>query len=110
MGHPHHIRKIEIDHDHGGIVKLNPLADWSQEEVWDYVREYNVPDHRLYAKGYTSIGCAPLHPPDPAGEPRAPAAGGGSRARPGMRDALLDRDRGFEHESRTRFSAKEADV
>ena len=33
------IRKIEIDHDHGGIVKVNPLADWTEEEVWDYIRE-----------------------------------------------------------------------
>jgi phosphoadenosine phosphosulfate reductase len=53
------IRKIEIDHDHGGIVKLNPLAEWTEEEVWDYVREREVPTHPLYAKGYTSIGCAP---------------------------------------------------
>ena len=33
------IRKIEIDHDHGGLIKVNPLADWTEEEVWDYVRE-----------------------------------------------------------------------
>ena len=32
------IRKIEIDHDHGGIAKLAPLADWTDEEVWDYIR------------------------------------------------------------------------
>ena len=32
------IRKIEIDHDHGALVKLNPLAEWTEEEVWDYVR------------------------------------------------------------------------
>jgi len=53
------IRKIEIDHDHGAIVKLNPLAEWSEEEVWDYVREREVPYHSLYDRGYTSIGCAP---------------------------------------------------
>jgi phosphoadenosine phosphosulfate reductase len=53
------IRKIEIDHDHGAIVKLNPLAEWTEEEVWDYVREREVPVHPLYARGYTSIGCAP---------------------------------------------------
>jgi len=53
------IRKIEIDHDHGAIVKLNPLAEWSEEEVRDYVREREVPLHPLYAQGYTSIGCAP---------------------------------------------------
>ena len=53
------IRKIEIDHDHGGIVKLNPLAEWAEDEVWDYVRERDVPYHPLYDRGYTSIGCAP---------------------------------------------------
>ena len=53
------IRKIEIDHDHDAIVKLNPLAEWSEDEVWDYVRERGVPYHPLYDRGYTSIGCAP---------------------------------------------------
>ena len=53
------IRKVEIDHDHGAIVKLNPLAEWTEEEVWDYVRENEVPYHPLYERGYTSIGCAP---------------------------------------------------
>jgi thioredoxin-dependent adenylylsulfate APS reductase len=53
------IRKVEIDHDHGAIVKLNPLAEWAEDEVWDYVRERDVPYHALYDRGYTSIGCAP---------------------------------------------------
>jgi len=53
------IRKIEIDHDHGAIVKLNPLAEWTKDEVWDYVRSEGIPYHSLYDKGYTSIGCDP---------------------------------------------------
>ncbi|MGH2936349.1 MAG: phosphoadenylyl-sulfate reductase, partial [Gaiellaceae bacterium] len=53
------IRKIEIDHDHGAIVKLNPLADWTAREVGDYLRLHDVPTHPLYERGYTSIGCAP---------------------------------------------------
>jgi thioredoxin-dependent adenylylsulfate APS reductase len=53
------IRKVEIDHDHGAIVKLNPLAEWTEDEVWSYVRERDVPCHPLYERGYTSIGCAP---------------------------------------------------
>ena len=53
------IRKVEIDHDHGAIVKLNPLAEWTEDEVWDYVREREVPYHALYDRGYKSIGCAP---------------------------------------------------
>jgi phosphoadenosine phosphosulfate reductase len=66
------IRKIELDHDHGGIVKLNPLAEWTEEEVWDYVREREIPYHPLYDRGYTSIGCDPCT--------RAVAPGEASRA------------------------------
>ena len=62
------IRKVEIDHDHGAIVKLNPLAEWTEEEVWDYVRERDVPYHPLYGRGYTSIGCAPCTRATAAGE------------------------------------------
>ncbi len=51
--------RIEIDHDHGGIVKLNPLIDWTERDVWDYVRRNEVPYSALYDKGYKSIGCAP---------------------------------------------------
>ena len=53
------VRKIEIDHDHFGIAKVNPLADWTKDEVWDYIRENDIPYHSLYDEGYTSIGCAP---------------------------------------------------
>ena len=62
------IRKIEIDHDHRAIVKLNPLAEWTEDEVWDYVREHELPYNALYDKGYTSIGCAPCTRPTKAGE------------------------------------------
>ncbi len=53
------IRKVEIDHDHGGIVKLAPMADWTEEEVWDYIRANDVPYNALYDQGFKSIGCAP---------------------------------------------------
>jgi phosphoadenosine phosphosulfate reductase len=62
------IRKVEIDHDHGAIVKLNPLAEWTEDEVWDYVRENEVPYHSLYDRGYSSIGCAPCTRPIAPGE------------------------------------------
>ena len=62
------IRKVELDHDHGAIVKLNPLAEWTEDEVWDYVRSNDVPVNDLYAQGYTSIGCAPCTRPTAPGE------------------------------------------
>jgi phosphoadenosine phosphosulfate reductase len=51
--------KVEIDDVHGGIVKINPLVDWTHERVWDYVRDHNVPVNRLHKQGYPSVGCDP---------------------------------------------------
>jgi phosphoadenosine phosphosulfate reductase len=42
-----------------GLAKFNPLADWSEQDVWQYLHEHNVPTHALHAQGYPSIGCAP---------------------------------------------------
>lgn len=53
------VRKVEVDNDHGGIAKVNPLADWSEREVWDYIHENRLPYNKLYDLGYPSIGCAP---------------------------------------------------
>jgi phosphoadenosine phosphosulfate reductase len=52
------VHKIEWD---GGnnLVKVNPLVDWSREDVWKYIREHNVPYNALHDRGYPSIGCAP---------------------------------------------------
>src|SRR5271166_4330070 len=41
------------------VRKVPPLADWTDEEVWDYIRANDVPYNELYDKGYKSIGCAP---------------------------------------------------
>lgn len=51
--------KVEIDDAHDGIVKVNPIADWTREQVMDYVRNHDVPINRLHAEGYPSVGCAP---------------------------------------------------
>ena len=40
-----------------GLWKLNPLADWSEEQVWDYIREHDIPYNALHDEGYPSIGC-----------------------------------------------------
>ena len=53
------VQKVEIDRDHGGIVKINPLADWSQKQVWNYIAAHEVPYNKLHDLGYPSIGCAP---------------------------------------------------
>lgn len=41
------------------LLKVNPLIDWSREEVESYLQKNTVPVHPLYRSGYTSIGCAP---------------------------------------------------
>lgn len=51
-----------------GRLKLSPLANWTRENVQDYLQRNGVPRHPLYAKGYTSIGCAPCSRATEAGE------------------------------------------
>lgn len=46
------------DADHG-MYKFNPLAAWSRDDVWAYIRDRDVPYHPLHDAGYASIGCAP---------------------------------------------------
>jgi len=52
-------RKFEIDEQNGGILKINPLVDWTSKMVWDYIKERKVPYNKLHDMGYPSIGCAP---------------------------------------------------
>ncbi len=51
--------KVEIDYIHGGLVKVNPIADWSRDDILGYVKAQNVPINRLHAEGYPSVGCEP---------------------------------------------------
>ena len=51
--------EVEIDEAHGGIVKVNPLADWTADQVHAYVSEQDLPTNRLHLKGYPSVGCDP---------------------------------------------------
>lgn len=63
---------IEIDRAHGGILKLNPLADWTSEQVASFIRDRNLPYNRLHDAGYPSIGCAPCtRAVRPGEDPRA---------------------------------------
>jgi phosphoadenosine phosphosulfate reductase len=55
-----------------GLWKLNPLADWSEEQVWAYVKDHDIPYNQLHDQGYPSIGCTHCT--------RKPAAGEDARA------------------------------
>jgi phosphoadenosine phosphosulfate reductase len=41
------------------LLKINPLRDWTQEMVWDYIHKNDIPYNSLHDKGFPSIGCAP---------------------------------------------------
>lgn len=53
------IESIEVDEVNGGILKINPLVFWSEEQVQEYALNGRLPINRLYARGYRSIGCSP---------------------------------------------------
>jgi phosphoadenosine phosphosulfate reductase len=42
-----------------GLMKINPLFDWTEQEVWDYIRTHRVPYNTLHDEGFPSIGCQP---------------------------------------------------
>lgn len=52
------VQRMEWDGTHG-LPKFNPLLDWTAQEVWAYVRAFDVPFNALHEQGYPSIGCAP---------------------------------------------------
>jgi thioredoxin-dependent adenylylsulfate APS reductase len=65
-------RKVEFDRAAGGIVKLNPLADWTHDDVMQYVEQHQVPVNRLHGQNYPSVGCEPCTRAVKVGEdPRA---------------------------------------
>lgn len=63
------VKKIEIDTAHGGLLKINPLADWTREQVWNFINANKIPYNRLHDQSFTSIGCAPctraINPDEP---------------------------------------------
>jgi phosphoadenosine phosphosulfate reductase len=62
-------RKFERD-ERRGIWKVNPLADWSEKELWTYIYKHDLPYHPLHDRGYSSIGCEPCTQPGDGREGR----------------------------------------
>lgn len=68
-----------------GLVKVNPLATWTDEDVEGYVRDHDLPVHPLVAHGYLSIGCAPTTRPTAPGEdPRSGRWAGSAKTECGL--------------------------
>ena len=60
--------KVLEDIDHPPLVKINPLADWTQAQVEAYIDQHKVPINALHKKNFPSIGCAPCTRPIEPGE------------------------------------------
>lgn len=56
--------------DRFGLVKCNPLASWTDDDIAWYLEAHGLPEHPLWAKGYASIGCEPVTRPVAPGEAR----------------------------------------
>jgi phosphoadenosine phosphosulfate reductase len=52
------MQPIEWD-ENNGLIKLNPLIDWSEDQVRAYIKEQKIPYNPLHDRGYPSIGCQP---------------------------------------------------
>jgi len=50
---------FQIDYNHHGILKINPIIDWTWDQIQDYIKKNNLPYNKLLDKGYPSIGCEP---------------------------------------------------
>ncbi len=42
-----------------GLIKINPLLEWSEEQVWDFIKQHDIPYNKLHDHGFPSIGCQP---------------------------------------------------
>ena len=60
-------RLVEWD-ENNNMLKVNPLIDWTEEQVWDYIRRCGVPYNKLHDQGFPSIGCQPCTRAVAAGE------------------------------------------
>jgi phosphoadenosine phosphosulfate reductase len=64
--------KAELDVANGGLIKLNPIADWTHDRVMEYVGKHRIPINRMHSQGYPSVGCDPCtRAIGPGDDPRA---------------------------------------
>jgi phosphoadenosine phosphosulfate reductase len=50
---------VEIDEANGGLIKVNPLVEWTNDQVWGYIKANRIPYNALHDRNFPSIGCAP---------------------------------------------------
>ncbi len=77
-------KKVEYDVKFG-LVKFNPIADWTSEDVWSYIREHNLPYNPLHDQNFPSIGCEQCtRPVAPGEDPRAGRWSGSEKTECGL--------------------------
>ncbi len=82
--HRAHAGLVEWDKANG-LVKLNPLANWFSDQVWDHIHRHQLPFNRLHSFGYPSIGCWPCTQPVADGDdPRSGRWAGSSKTECGI--------------------------
>ena len=62
------VSMFQIDNGHGGILKINPIIDWSWDQIQEYIKNHDLSYNKLLDKGYPSIGCEPCTRPIKPGE------------------------------------------
>jgi phosphoadenosine phosphosulfate reductase len=83
-----------VTKDRRGLVKLNPLANWTDLDVEGYIADHDVPVNPLLAQGYPSIGCWPCTRPVAAGEDqRSGRWSGRAKTECGLHDEVISPDR-----------------
>ncbi|MEZ5197222.1 MAG: phosphoadenylyl-sulfate reductase [Bacteroidales bacterium] len=50
---------VELDNNNHDRIKINPLINWTEKQVWDYIKKHNIPYNKLHDSGFPSIGCQP---------------------------------------------------
>ena len=60
--------KIAEWDERNNLIKINPLVNWKEEEVWNFIKQNKIPFNILHDKGYPSIGCAPCTRPIEKGQ------------------------------------------
>ncbi len=62
-------QNVELDLTNGGLLKINPLVNWTHTQLWDYIKTHDIPYNPLHDQRFASIGCAPCTRAIKPGEP-----------------------------------------
>ena len=89
----HRPRANIFERKSNGLLKVNPLLNWVQKDVWSYISRHDLPVHPLFSQGYLSIGCAPCtRPAQPGEDERTGRWAGSAKVECGLHTELFEND------------------